>query len=165
VPANVLCNAAIHKVASLVLFLGSPLLAAAANLKEPLTLYSEGCVLNILMAARAAPVSSLALDSFGLQAHTGWVYEICQRPTDGTNTCPIDNALPNCYGGTLLHLEKGDTLKIHFVNELPPVFESDHAQEPGQDLQPSHDFERHAFVSVHTVRQTRRYPNFVKADL
>src|SRR5581483_10657386 len=55
-------------------------LSRSADLKEPLTLRSENGVLNILMVARAAPISSFpSVKSVG-QVPTGWVYEICKRP-------------------------------------------------------------------------------------
>src|SRR6201999_591748 len=85
----------------------------AEDLKEPLTLSSENGVLNILMVAKAAPVQTLAAAATGGKAPTGLVYEICKKPVDGSNQCPVSGPAPNYYGGTLLRLQAGDALKIH----------------------------------------------------
>ncbi len=103
-------------------------IACAADLHEPLTYRSEDGVLDILMVAKAAPVETLP------SSPVGWVYEICKRPLDGSDACPVRAGNPNYYGGSLLQLQKGDTLKIHLVNELPPVTDSKHAAEPGREF-------------------------------
>jgi len=109
---------------------GAPLAFAqgpgVSELREPITIASTNGLLDILMVARAAPVSTLP------GAPIGWVYDICERPQDGSETCPQRNVQPlNLYGGTRLKLQKGDTLRIHLVNQLPPVHDSDHASDPG----------------------------------
>jgi FtsP/CotA-like multicopper oxidase with cupredoxin domain len=101
---------------------------AGAELQEPLTLTSENGVMDILMVAKAAPINTLP------SSPTGWVYEICKRPTDNSDSCPVRGNEPNYYGGTLLRLYAGDLLKIHLVNQLPLVNDSDHAQEPGHEF-------------------------------
>src|ERR1700745_2432806 len=78
--------------------------AGAADLVEPLTLQSRGGVLDILMVAR--PGSVPALSPFN---PTGWVYEICPRPANGSEACPTGATAPNYYGGTRLRLQQGDT--------------------------------------------------------
>ena len=100
----------------------------AADLREPLTLASENGVLDILMVAKAAQIQTLP------GTPTGWVYEICKRPLNGANACPQRGAEPNYYGGTRLQLERGDTLKVHLVNQLPLALDSDHASEPGHSF-------------------------------
>lgn len=112
-----------------------PQAVRAADLQEPITIASENGLLNLLMIAKGGPIHTLANGAPGGKAPTGWVYEICKRPLDKTDACPVAaGAEPNYYGGTLLALEKGDTLKIHFINQLPPVFDSEHAQEPGHEF-------------------------------
>ncbi len=107
----------------------------AADLSEPLTLSSRNGVLDILMVAKATPVSALSLTSSPRAAQpTGWVYEICKTPQNGANSCPQNGAGPNYYGGTLLQLQKGDLLKVHLVNQLPPAVNSKHASEPGEEF-------------------------------
>ena len=87
----------------------------ATELEEPLTLSSQNGVLDILMVAKAGPISTLPGGT-----PTGWIFEICKRPINGADRCPGASANPNYYGGTLLQLQKGDTLKVHLVNQLPP---------------------------------------------
>lgn len=62
----------------------------------------------------------------------GWVYDICLNPHNGANVCPPAPGSPNLYGGTRLQLLQGDTLKIHLVNKLPPITDSDHAKDPDE---------------------------------
>jgi len=103
-------------------------IAAAADLAEPLTLQSQNGLLDVLMVAKAAAVP--ALSPFN---PTGWVYEICRRPTSGSDHCPTGSTAPNYYGGTRLKLTQGDTLKIRLVNDLPAVGDAKHAIEPGRE--------------------------------
>ncbi len=106
---------------------------SASDLAEPITLSSQNGLLNLLIVAKAAPINNLASASPAGIAPNGWVYEVCNRPADGVNSCPSSNSvIPNYYGGTLLQMKKGDTLKIHLVNQLPPVTDSAHAQDPGE---------------------------------
>ncbi len=103
-------------------------LSYGAELREPIRLSSENGILDLLMIAKASPIYSLP------SAPIGWVYEICKRPQDGSEACPQKSSRPNLYGGTLLHLQKGDILRIHLVNDLPPVPDSEHASEPGHEF-------------------------------
>jgi L-ascorbate oxidase len=105
----------------------SPVPAASDELREPIVLSSKNGVLDVLMVAKAAPVSN-----FSPYRATGWVYVICPRPQDGSNSCPTVDGDPNYYGGTRLQVEPGDTLKIHLVNALPPTSTAKHALEDGQ---------------------------------
>ena len=84
--------------------------AGAADLQEPLTLQSKKGVLDILLVAKAAAISSLSPLN-----PTGWVYDICLNPHNGANDCPASSGSANLYGGTRLQLSQGDTLKIHLV--------------------------------------------------
>ncbi len=110
----------------------------AADLKEPITLSSANGVLDILMIAKAGSINTLP------GAPTGWVFQICRRPADNSNTCPPDAGSPNYYGGTRLQLEQGDLLKVRLVNQLPLALDSEHAAEPG------HEFLRLNPVNIHT---------------
>ncbi len=103
-------------------------LCAAANLNEPITLTSTNGVLDILMIAKAAPVTTIP------GSPQGWVFQICPRPSNGTNACPAVAGSPNYYGGTRLQLERGDLLKVRLVNELPLALDSEHAQEAGEEF-------------------------------
>ncbi len=102
--------------------------AKSANLAEPITFASKNGVLDLLMIAKAAPIGALPGNP------TGWVYQICQRPLDGSNFCPTAPAASNYYGGTRLQLEKGDLLQVRLVNELPPALDSEHAGDPGESF-------------------------------
>lgn len=109
----------------------------ASDISEPLTLASENGVLDVLMVAKAAPVTTLSLSSTSTASAvhpTGWVYEICKRPLNGVDSCPQSGSAPNYYGGTLLKLQKGDLLKVHLVNRLPPALEAKHADDPGEQF-------------------------------
>ena len=120
-------------------------LSHAAELAEPITISSENGILDLLMIAKAAPIQTLS--------STGWVYVVCKRPADGSEACPQPADTPNYYGGTLLHLEKGDTLRIHLVNQLPPVTDSKHALEPGHaflTLNPTNIHTHGMLVSPHS---------------
>ena len=108
-------------------FLFSAGAAGAVDLQEPVTLQSKKGVLDILLVAKAATIPSLSPLN-----PTGWVYDICLNPHNGANDCPAVAGSPNLYGGTRLQLSQGDTLKIHLVNKLPPITDSDHAQDPDE---------------------------------
>ena len=103
-------------------------LCIAADLSEPITLSSTNGVLDILMIAKASAVGTLP------GSPTGWVFQICKRPSNGTNACPAIAGSPNYYGGTRLQLERGDLLKVRLVNELPLVLDSEHAGDPGEEF-------------------------------
>ncbi|HTJ63533.1 MAG TPA: multicopper oxidase domain-containing protein [Alphaproteobacteria bacterium] len=96
----------------------------AAPLPEPQVFASDKGVLDILMVARAAPI-----ETFPLFKPTGWVYDICPRPKDGTLACPTKPAGSNLYGGSRLALQPGDVLKVRLVNRLPKITDSEHAKE------------------------------------
>ncbi|MCC6203130.1 MAG: multicopper oxidase domain-containing protein [Gammaproteobacteria bacterium] len=113
--------------AAAALLLLAPALASSADLQEPITLSSKNGVLDVLMVARAARVPAISIPN----PARGWVYDICPRPASG-NACPPTKA--NLYGGTRLALNPGDTLKIRLVNKLPPVTDSEHAEEPGMEF-------------------------------
>ncbi len=98
----------------------------ADGLPEPRVLASKNGVLDIVMIAKAAPITTMAP-----YTPNGWVYEICQRASDTQNFCPSSTPTDNLYGGTRLQLQPGDMLKIHLVNLLPRVNDAVHAQDPG----------------------------------
>jgi L-ascorbate oxidase len=89
----------------------------ASNLLEPPVFKSSGGVLDIMMIAQAAPLSSLELPG---APPVGWVYTVCARPVSGAS-CPADSGSVSPYGGVRLALQPGDRLKIRFVNKLPAV--------------------------------------------
>jgi hypothetical protein len=99
----------------------------AGELQELPVLASSHGELNLLMVAHAAPVPALAPFT-----PLGWVYEVCVRPASNVDHCPATSV--SYYGGTRLALQQGDTLKIHFVNELPPATHSEHAMDPGEEF-------------------------------
>jgi len=105
--------------------------AVAADLQEPITLASKNGVLDVLMVARAAGVPAISLPNAASPTQ-GWVYDICARPANGSDTCPPGSSAPNYYGGTRLALMQGDTLKFRLVNKLPPITDSKHASEPDE---------------------------------
>src|SRR5260370_32549537 len=108
--------------------------AVAGNFVEPTIFASSRGVLDLLMIARAKPVTTVALPSpDGDVIHpTGWVYEICRRPAN-ENVCPAGSAVAD-YGGVRLALQKGDVLKIRLVNPLPQLDPAKltHNGDPGQ---------------------------------
>jgi FtsP/CotA-like multicopper oxidase with cupredoxin domain len=93
-----------------------PIPESADELREPPVFASVRGVLDLLVIAKAATITQ-----FSPYQPTGWVYEICRRPSDGTNQCPEIGATGNWYGGTRLQLSAGDLLKIHLVNRLPTI--------------------------------------------
>jgi L-ascorbate oxidase len=124
--------------------------AGAVDLQEPITLQSRNGVLDILLVAKAAAIPSLSPMN-----PTGWVYDICLNPHNGANDCPVVSGSPNLYGGTRLQLSQGDTLKIHLVNKLPPITDSDHAQDPAEAflaLNPTN-------IHTHGLLVSPRYPS------
>lgn len=119
--------------------LATALPAAAAQIKELPVLESSNGVLDILVVARGEKITTL-----GDLKPNGWVYDMCMRPTDGSDTCPPKPEGTNLYGGTRLQLQPGDTLKMRLVNKLPEVLDSEHASEPG------HHFLRGNPTNLHT---------------
>jgi len=121
--------------------------ASAVELQEPPVLESVNGVLDILMVAKAASVPTLAPFT-----PTGWVYEICLRSVSIADRCPSTTPPVNYYGGTNLHVNPGDTLRIHFVNALPVVTDAEHANEPGFEflkLNPTNIHTHGMLVSPH----------------
>src|SRR5882672_6825323 len=104
------------------ILLGGAHSAPAASFVEPVVFASEHGLLDIMMVAKAKPIPSIAFTppSGGVIHPTGWVYEVCRRPTSGLS-CPSGTGTVADYGGVRLALQKGDTLKIRFVNRLPKV--------------------------------------------
>ncbi|MEK8032116.1 multicopper oxidase domain-containing protein [Ideonella sp. DXS29W] len=112
-------------------------------------LQSSQGVLDVLVVARGEKITTL-----GTLKPDGWVYDICARPTDGSDTCPPKPEGTNLYGGTRLQLQPGDTLKMRLVNKLPEVLDSEHASEPG------HHYLRGNPTNLHThgLIVSPRYP-------
>lgn len=65
--------------------------ARAAALDELPVLKSQGGVLDVLVVARAEKITTL-----GALKPTGWVYDICPRPSDGSDACPPRPPAPLC---------------------------------------------------------------------
>lgn len=86
---------------------------------------SESRVLDVLMVAKPQQI----LFPFGIVT-TGWVYEVCPRPAASPNRCPPGTGVQP-LGGVRLALNKGDTIKLRLVNQLPVVADSKHCSEPG----------------------------------
>jgi L-ascorbate oxidase len=122
--------------------------ANGAELPDPPVLSSVDGVLDILMVARPASVTALApFDP------TGWVYHVCRRADAVANECPASTPDGSYYGGTELHLNPGDTLRIRLVNRLPMVTDSEHAGEPGMEYLKQNPTNLHThglIVSTHT---------------
>jgi L-ascorbate oxidase len=97
--------------------------ARAGDFLEPAVFASHNGVLDLLMIAKAKPIPSIAFAAPGSATvnPTGWVYEICRRPSSGAEECPTGSSTVADYGGARLALQKGDSLKIHFVNRLPKL--------------------------------------------
>jgi len=106
-------------------------LARAEPLVDPPVLASRSGVLQVMVVAREQRLTNLPGQP------VGWVYEICRyTPQDGPLrrcrapgltraqllACPsaVDPAV-SPYGGVRLQVEPGDTLRVRFVNCLPPV--------------------------------------------
>src|ERR1700722_3078820 len=85
----------------------APIWGAADELREPQVFSSVDGVLDLLVIAKPAVITQ-----FAPYQPTGWVYEICPRPTDGTTQCPDAGATGNLYGGSRLQINPGDMLKI-----------------------------------------------------
>ena len=96
--------------------------ASAEELVEPRVFSSDKITheLNILMIAKAAPIN------FKPNVN-GWVYDICtlNNSTNNQSACAVSTDSGNLYGGSRLQVNAGDTLKIHFVNQLPMIQDSD----------------------------------------
>ena len=97
--------------------------ASAGDFVEPAVFASRRGVLDLTMIAKAKPIPSIVFtDRNGAPVNpTGWVYEICERAAATGDACPAGSATVADYGGVRLALQKGDVLKIHFVNRLPKL--------------------------------------------
>ena len=108
--------------------------AHAGGFVEPTVLSSSHGVLDLLMIARSKPISTITYTPPGGSPMnpTGWLYEICPRPAS-SNKCPPGSTVSD-YGGVRLALQKGDTLKIRLVNQLPQLDPAkvNHNTDPGQ---------------------------------
>jgi FtsP/CotA-like multicopper oxidase with cupredoxin domain len=109
--------------------------AAAGNFVEPPVFSSSNGLLDLLIVAKPAPVTSISFTPPGGSAMhpVGWVYEICPRAAASGNQCPSGAATAAPYGGARLALQKGDTLKIRLVNQLPKLdlLKVTHDADPG----------------------------------
>src|SRR5262245_45003717 len=108
---------------------------ALAAFAESAVFASEHGVLDILMIAKSKPIPSISFMPSGGGAAinpTGWVYEICRRPTSG-DRCPPGIGTVADYGGVRLALQQGDTLKIRLINQLPKIdpVKLTHVTDPG----------------------------------
>ena len=83
--------------------------------------------LDLLMVAKPASVAAIP-------GVTGWAYEICERKYSIGNSCQPGMSNPNPYGGARLQVNPGDTLNIHFVNQLPKIIDSSHSEDPGEEF-------------------------------
>jgi FtsP/CotA-like multicopper oxidase with cupredoxin domain len=109
---------------------------SAANFVDPVVFASSNGLLDIMMIAKpkAIPTISFRPPAGGPSINpTGWVYEICKRPASGYS-CPPGTGTVADYGGVRLALQKGDTLKIRYVNKLPRVDPAKltHVSDPGE---------------------------------
>ncbi len=123
--------------------------AGAASLDELPVLKSQGGVLDVLVIARGEKLTTLTP-----LKPDGWVYDICPRPADGSDSCPAKPPGTNLYGGTRLQLQPGDTLKMRLVNKLPLVLDSEHAHEPGHHYLSSNPTNLH----THGLIVSPRFP-------
>lgn len=78
--------------------------ARADPTEEPYTLTSSHGVLNLLMVAEAQTVPTLSPLN-----PTGFVYSVCERPANGSETCPPPPASVIPYAGPLLKLSQGES--------------------------------------------------------
>ncbi len=101
--------------------------ACAVPFINPRVMSSQNGQLDLLMVARADTITTFTSP---LVAPLGWVFDICQRPLDGSNDCPQVPGT-NLYGGTRLKLQKDDVLNVRLVNRLPMITDSFFAQTPG----------------------------------
>ena len=110
-------------VACLVLASSLAFAVGPNELLEPPVFTSSNGALDILITAKAKPIT---LDTL---SPTAWVYEVCYRSEASNDTCPNDSRTASEYGGMRLQLQPGDHLKIRFINQLPPAPpDAEHAQ-------------------------------------
>jgi len=103
---------------------------------DPPVFASQNGVLDIMMVAMPQPIAGISFTPPGSRTvihPTGWVYQICLRPTSGLS-CPAGSSTVSPYGGTRLALQAGDTLKVRYVNRLPKVDPNklSHQTDPGE---------------------------------
>ncbi|WP_421695262.1 multicopper oxidase domain-containing protein [Aestuariivirga sp.] len=102
----------------------APAASLAASFMEPPVFASKQGVLDILMIAKAKPVSAISFKPPGVQQPinpTGWVYEICYRNVAVGDRCPAAGiGTSSEFGGIRLALQPGDKLKVRLINKLPP---------------------------------------------
>ncbi len=124
---------------------GSP--ASLDELREPPVFNSTQGILDLLVIAKAATITQ-----FAPHAPTGLVYEICRRPSDGSNECPAAAVDADAYGGTRLQLSQGDVLRLHLVNRLPanPALHTADPQEDFLKLNPTN-------IHLHGMLVSPRY--------
>lgn len=103
--------------------------------------------LDLLMVAKAAPINAI-------HGVTGWVYDICTTQNSVDNVCMTGTDSSDLYGGSRIQLSAGDTLKVHFVNELPPVLDSKHSTDPGEQFLTQNPTNIH----THGMLVAPRYP-------
>ncbi len=112
---------------------------------------SQNGALNIQIIAKANPIPSITFTSpsTGRKIHpTGFGYEICEA--NGTG-CVWD------YGGVRLALTQSDTLKVHFINQLPKFDPKKllHAADPSRQHLPQPDQPAHPWPADPGARADR----------
>ena len=120
--------ASVAKVAFVALgaLLSMPLSGRAVEIQEPPVISSVNGVMDLLMIAQATRMPTLTP-----MRPQGFFYNICRRPADGSEICPPGSPGSNPYNSVRLQLQGGDKVRVHFVNKLPPLTDSKHAQDPG----------------------------------
>jgi len=123
----------------------------ATELLEPQKFVSDAKTkqLNVLMQAKAALFSNIP-DLVGVNA---WVYDICHLEQSSNEVCKPLTDSPNLYGGSRLQLNAGDTLNIHFVNNLPRI----------TDLASAYLSENPSNIHTHGLLVSPRYPSYHQA--
>jgi FtsP/CotA-like multicopper oxidase with cupredoxin domain len=84
-------------------------------------------ILDLLMIAKPTAIKAIPYV-------TGWAYEICERKNSIGDTCIPGKSNANPYGGARLQLNAGDTLKVHFINKLPAITDSDNSEAEGEQF-------------------------------
>lgn len=115
---------------------GTGAFAAQNNLADPPVFVSQNGVLDIMMVAMPQPIPTITFsppDGSPALHPTGWVYQVCPRPSSGLS-CPAGSPTVSPYGGTRLALTQGDVLKIRYVNRLPKLdpLKLRHVTDPGE---------------------------------
>lgn len=92
--------------------------AMAEELLAPKPLSASHGTLSLLMVARPANLPSWP--GIQRQANAAYVFDTCLMPPKPSLSCPTQSDA-SLFAGPLLALNRGDTVKIHLVNTLPPV--------------------------------------------